>query len=114
MARREARYAYLFLAPWIIGFLVFVAGPIIASLVLSFTQYDISNPPIFVGLQNFNRAFRLDPQFWPSLVRTFVYAALVVPTSVGGALLVALLLNQSLRFTAFFRTVFFLPHLTPV
>lgn len=114
MARREARYAYLFLAPWIIGFVVFVAGPIIASLVLSFTKYDISNAPSFVGLANFQRAFRLDPQFWPSLVRTFVYAALVVPTSVGGALLVAILLNQSLRFTAFFRTVFFLPHLTPI
>jgi len=114
MARREARYAYIFLAPWIIGFLVFVAGPIIASLVLSFTKYNITNPPVFIGLDNFHRAFRLDPQFWPSLVRTFTYAALVVPTSVGGALLVALLLNQSLRFTAFYRTVFFLPHLTPI
>jgi multiple sugar transport system permease protein len=113
-ARREARYAYLFLAPWIIGFLVFVAGPIIASLALSFTQYDISNPPIFVGLQNFHRAFRLDPQFWPSLKRTFIYALLVVPTSVGGALLVALLVNQRLKATNLFRTIFFLPHLTPV
>ena len=114
MAQKEAWYAYLFLAPWIVGFLIFVAGPMIASLILSFTKYDISNPPAFLGFENFNRAFRLDPQFWPSLKRTFIYAALVVPTSVGGALLVALLVNQRLRGTNVFRTVFFLPHLTPV
>lgn len=114
IVRQEAIYAYIFLAPWIIGFLVFVAGPMVASLVLSFTQYDISNPPIFIGLQNFHHAFRLDPQFWPSLVRTFTYALLTVPTSVFGALFVALLVNQRLKATNLFRTIFFLPHLTPI
>ncbi len=114
MARREALFAYFFLAPWIIGFLVFVAGPMIASFFLSFARYNIANPPVFVGLSNFYNAFFKDPQFWPSLLRTFVYALLVVPTSVGGALMVALLVNQKLKATNVFRTIFFLPHLTPV
>lgn len=114
IARREALFAYVFLAPWIVGFLVFVAGPIIASLVLSFTKYNIVNPPEFLGLANFQRAFFQDPLFWGSLLRTFEYAVMVVPLAVGGALLVAILLNQGLRLTNVYRTVFFLPHLTPV
>lgn len=114
IARREALFAYIFLAPWIVGFLVFVAGPIIASLILSFTKYNIVNPPEFLGLANFQRALFQDPLFWASLLRTFEYAVLVVPLAVGGALLVALLLNQGLRLTNVYRTVFFLPHLTPV
>ncbi|HLZ07609.1 MAG TPA: sugar ABC transporter permease [Chloroflexota bacterium] len=114
IGRQEAVIAYLFLAPWIVGFVVFVAGPIIASLGLSLSTYDIVKPPEFIGLDNYVRAFTKDPLFWPSIFRTFEYALVIVPVGVGGALLVALLLNQSLRFTNIYRTVFFLPHLTPV
>ena len=112
-ARQEAFFAYLFLLPWILGFLVFVAGPMIASFALSFTKYNIVKPPTFIGIDNFARAFGKDPLFWPSISRTFLYALLVVPLGVIGALLVALLLNQGLRGTNIYRTVFFLPHLTP-
>jgi multiple sugar transport system permease protein len=114
LGTHEAFFAYVFLLPWIIGFLAFVAGPILASLYLSLTTYDIVKPPDFTGLANYVRAFTQDDLFWPSILRTFEYAAIIVPTGVGGALLVAVLLNQGLRFTNFYRTVFFLPHLTPV
>jgi len=114
MARQEAIYAYVFLAPWLVGLFGLVIGPMIASLVLSFHSYNIVAPPTFVGLDNFRRAFFEDPRFWPSLGVTFTYAAVVVPCGVGGALLVALLLNQGLRATNLYRTFFFLPHLTPV
>jgi multiple sugar transport system permease protein len=113
MARQEAMVAYVFLLPWIVGFAVFVAVPILASLVLSLTQYDIVQPPQFVGLGNYAQALTQDPLFWGSLARTFLYAVIVVPTGVGGALLVAVLLNQGLRLSNLYRTVFFLPHLTP-
>jgi multiple sugar transport system permease protein len=114
LARQEAMYAYLFLLPWIIGFVVFVAGPMLASLVLSFTRYAIVKPPEFLGIENYVRAFTIDPLFWPSMGRTFQWAIIYVPLAVGGALMTAVLLNQGLRFTALYRTIFFLPHLTPI
>jgi multiple sugar transport system permease protein len=114
IARQEALFGYIFLSPWIIGFLAFVAGPMVASLVLSFTKYAFPKPPSFIGVDNFVRAFAKDPLFWPSVLRTFEYAVLIVPLGVGGALMVAILLNQGLRFTNVYRTICFLPHLTPV
>ncbi len=114
LVSQEALYAYIFLLPWLVGFIAFVAGPILASLLLSLTTYDIVKPPVFIGLGNYVRAFTADELFWPSILRTFEYALIIVPTGVGGALLVALLLNQGLRCTNLYRTVFFLPHLTPV
>ncbi len=114
LARQEALFAYIFLAPWIVGLVVFVAGPMLASLYLSFTSYSIVKPPQLIGLANFVRAFTNDPLFWSSLGRTFTYAVVVVPVGVGGALLLALLLNQGLRATNLYRTIFFLPHLTPI
>jgi multiple sugar transport system permease protein len=114
LSRHETVAAYLFLAPWIAGLLLFVVGPIVASFFLSFTTYNIVRPPAFVGLANFTRALTKDPLFWTSLGRTFYYAAIIVPLGVGGALLAALLLNQALRGSTLYRTVFFLPHLTPI
>src|SRR5205823_2546969 len=111
--RQEAVLAYAFLAPWIVGFLAFVAGPILASLYLSLTRYDIATPPRFLGVANYVQAFAVDPLFWSSLLRSFEYAAVVVPCGVGGALAVAMLLNHELRGTALYRTLYFLPHLTP-
>lgn len=112
--RPESLIAYLFLSPWILGFVCFIAGPMIASLYLSVTSYDIVNPPRFIGLANFDTALFHDELFWTSLRRTFIYAVVVAPSSVAGALLVALLVNQGLRATKLYRTLFFLPHLTPV
>ncbi len=111
---REAVAGYLFLLPWIIGLACFVVGPMIASAYFSFTKYDVVNTPEFVGLRNYEDIFTRDRLFWPSLMLTFRYAVIVVPLSLIGSLLAAMLLNQSLKGTAFFRTFFFLPHLTPI
>jgi multiple sugar transport system permease protein len=104
---------YLYVTPWLLGLILFVGGPIIASLLLSFTSYDILSAPKFVGLANFQKAFFEDSLFWPSLGRTFLYAVIVVPASLIGSLLLATLLNQGKRGTNVFRTLFYLPHLTP-
>jgi multiple sugar transport system permease protein len=114
LRRGEVLWAYIFLAPWIVGLVVFILGPILFSLGLSFFDYTLGREATFIGLNNWVRAFTQDEQFWPSILRTFAYTAIVVPLSVFGALMVAILLNQKLRATTFYRTVFFMPHLTPI
>jgi len=111
---REAVAGYLFLLPWLLGLALFILGPMIASGYLSFTRYDIVNTPRFVGTKNFVEIFTKDRLFWPSVLLTFRYALIVVPFSLIGSLLAAMLLNQALRGTTWFRTFFFLPHLTPI
>ncbi|MBM0235648.1 sugar ABC transporter permease [Micromonospora sp. STR1_7] len=112
LARREARWAYLFLAPWIIGFLIFYAGPMVASLWLSFTEYDVINPPEYNGLDNY-RELMSDPAVARSLGNTVYYTALHVPLVMLISLGLALLLKRVGRLQGFFRTVFYLPVMTP-
>ncbi|MDG4805330.1 sugar ABC transporter permease [Micromonospora sp. WMMD1120] len=112
LARREARWAYLFLAPWIVGFLVFYAGPMVASLWLSFTEYDVINPPEYTGLDNY-RELMSDPSVARSLGNTVYYTALHVPLVMLISLGLALLLKRVGRLQGFFRTVFYLPVMTP-
>ncbi|MCX6048905.1 MAG: sugar ABC transporter permease [Chloroflexi bacterium] len=114
MRRREAIEGILYTSPWIIGFIVFVAGPLIASLYLSFTKYNVLRPAKFIGLENYVVALTKDPLFLPSIGRTFYYAALLVPLSMIGSLVIAILLNQKLVATTAWRTMFFLPTLTPL
>jgi multiple sugar transport system permease protein len=113
-ARREAIEGYICLAPWALGFLLWIALPMFASLALSLTEYDVVRAPKFVGLANFERAFFQDDLFWSSLGRTFYYALVTVPLGVAGSLAAAILLNQKLKGTSLFRTLYFLPHLTPI
>lgn len=110
---REALWGYLFISPWLVGLIVFFGGPILASLALSLFDYSLIRPPVFVGIANLRRAFVEDRLFWSSLGRTFRWALLYVPPVVAGSLFLAILLNQKLKGTNIFRTVFFLPHLTP-
>lgn len=113
--RREAIAGILWSSPWLLGFLLFTLGPMVASLYLSFTDYTISSAPNWVGLQNFVRALSgADDLFWPSLGRTLQYALVMVPLGIIGSLLAAVALNQRLRGKAIYRTLFFLPSLTPV
>src|SRR5258708_5173520 len=91
---RRALWGYLFISPWLVGLTVFVAGPILASLYLSLTTYDILRPPKWVGLANFSRAFFEDPLFWGSLGRSFYFAVGLVPFALAGSLGLAMLLNQ--------------------
>ena len=112
---REELEGWLFAMPWILGFLIFTLGPMVASLFLSFTKYNISQPPEWIGLDNFRNALLGENAFfWPSLERTLRYALVMVPLGITLSFLVAVLLNQHLRATVFFRTFFFLPSLTPV
>ena len=99
---KEAIAGYLFLSPWLLGIILFIVGPMITSGYLSFTRYDIVNPPEFVGLKNFTEIFTKDRLFWPSLMLTFRYALIVVPLSLIGALAAAILLNQALLGTTWF------------
>lgn len=110
---RKALWGYVFISPWLLGFVFFVGGPLLGSLYLSFTEYDLLSAPEWRGLQNYRTAFTDDPLFWNSLYRTAYYAVLVVPLGLIGSLALAILLNQGLRGTTLWRTLFFLPHLTP-
>lgn len=109
----EAISGYLYVSPWILGFLMFTFGPFIASFLLSFSHYAIATPPRWAGLDNFRRAFLLDELFWKSLRVTSTYVLWMVPTGIVFSLLLAVLLNQNIRGNAVFRTFFFLPTLTP-
>jgi multiple sugar transport system permease protein len=113
MQTKDALWGYLFLLPWLIGLVVFILGPIIMSFLLSFTQYDVISPPHFIGLDNYRKAFSGDPQFWPSIAKTFEYSFVVVPVGLFGSLMLAILLNRGARGTNYFRTMYFLPTLTP-
>ncbi len=104
---KEAIAAYLFLAPNLIGFLIFTSIPVLASLVLSFMKWDLFSPPQFVGFENFNALFH-DSYFWQYCWNT-VYLMMAIPFSIAGSLILALALNQKLKGMTFFRTLYFLP-----
>src|SRR5256885_6706213 len=108
LKQRETIEGYLYISPWILGFLIFTAGPMVASLFLSFTNYNIVSPPRFAGLDNYVALLK-DPLFWTSLGNTFYYTILVVPLNLVGSLGCALLLNRQFLGRSFFRTLFFLP-----
>ena len=112
LQRRESRAAYVFIAPWIVGFVVFTAGPMVASLWLSFTDYSLVEPGHAVGAANYQQLLD-DPRVGKSLANTFVYAALFVPLGTVVALGLAMLLHRVGRAAGFFRTVFYLPVMTP-
>ena len=112
LERRERRAALGFISPWIIGFLVFTAGPMVASLILSFTDYSLVGDVHGVGTENYTQ-LATDPKVARSLTNTFVYALLYVPGATVVALLLALLLHRVGRAAGFFRTAFYLPVMTP-
>ena len=106
--RREALTFYLCISPWLVGLLLFVIGPMLVSLGISFTRWDLLTPPRFVGLRNYERMLN-DPLFWQSLKVTALYTLLYVPTELVGGLALALLMNQRVPGIAVFRTIFYLP-----
>ena len=106
---REATAGYVFTLPFILGFLLFSAVPILISLGLSFTEYDVLGSPKWIGAANFVRMFTADPKFWKSFGVTVLYAAASVPLKLVMALLVALLFVRTSRFTGVMRAVYYLP-----
>jgi multiple sugar transport system permease protein len=106
----EAITGWLFAMPWILGFLVFTAGPMLFSLYASFTKYNVIKDPVWIGLQNFDQIFNHDPYFWKSLGNTFWMVALKVPIVTVISIGIAMLLNMDLPGEKFFRTIIYLPN----
>jgi len=112
--RRHVIEAYLYMSPWLVGFVALTLVPVLLSLYYSFTTYDIISPEKWVGINNYVKALTQDQQFWPSLAKTFYYAGVTVPLGVVGSLVLALFLNIRVRGTSVYRTFFFMPSLVPV
>lgn len=109
---RETLAGYLAISPWIVGFLVFTAGPLTASLVLSFCQWDVIGPARWSGLANFRVLWRQDELVPLSLRNTVYYTVFSVPLGIAVSLAVALLLNAGVRGMRTFRTIYYLPAVT--
>jgi len=107
--RAEALTGILMASPWILGFLIFIAGPMIVSLYLSFTRWDLFTAPRWIGLRNYEQLLFRDAKFLLSLQVTTIYAFVSVPLQVSLGLVLATLLNQKIRLLGFFRTVYYLP-----
>lgn len=109
MARKEQRAAYLFLSPWLFGLAAFWIIPIIASIALSLSEYNIITSPHFVGLENYREMLFDDRTFWVSIRVTLKFMVLSVPLYLVCGLILSLLLNLKIRGINLFRTIFFLP-----
>jgi multiple sugar transport system permease protein len=113
LARREALTFYLCVSPWLLGFVIFVLGPMVVSLGLSFTRWDILSQARFVGLRNYQKMLTRDPLFWQSLKVTAIYTVAYVPIELTGGLALALIMNQKLKLIGVFRTIYYLPSVLP-
>lgn len=100
---------YLFIMPWIIGFLVFTIGPLIFSLIMSFFNWPLVGKAEFVGFGNYLEMFTKDKQFWKSLVISLKYAAIFVPLNMIIALFLAMLITQPVKGVKIFRTIYYIP-----
>ncbi|MDK2884322.1 MULTISPECIES: carbohydrate ABC transporter permease [Pseudothermotoga] len=114
MRRRKKNIAgYLFILPWLIGFCLFTAGPILFSIFLSFHEWHIFDKMKWIGIENYKKLFA-DPLFYHSLKVTFYYAAISVPVGLVVGLFLAVLLYQKVKGTSVFRTIFYIPSIVPV
>ena len=112
-SRRDARVGLLFALPWILGFAIFMAYPVIASFFYSFTNFSVLNQPKWLGIANYRELFG-DPVFWVSLKNTLFYVLGAVPLTTVVAIGLAMLLNSKVRGMAIYRTMFFVPSLVPL
>ncbi len=107
LARQEALAFYFFISPWLIGFLILILYPMVASIVYSFTNYSVVDME-YIGLSNYQELIR-DETFYQSLWVTFKYTIVIVPLNIVVALAIATLLNQNVPFLTFWRTLYYLP-----
>ncbi len=110
-AWRRNGAGYLFLLPWLVGFFGLTLGPTLASLYLSFTNFDLLSPPRWIGLENFQFMFTSDARFWQALNVTFTYVIWSVPLKLLVALGIAMLLDKGIRGAGLYRALFYLPSL---
>ena len=113
-ARRvEALWGLFFVLPAVLGLVIFQLGPVVASLYLSFTNYDIVSTPKWIGLDNYTRMFTTDQLYQKSLGITAYYSILSIPLSLLVAYVIAMLMNQKVRGISVYRTLWYLPSLVP-
>jgi multiple sugar transport system permease protein len=110
---RRRRTVLAFMAPWIIGFSVFFGYPLITTVYLSFTHYDLLEPSRWIGLANYKYMFTRDRQIWPAIYNTLWLVVIMVPLKVMFAFGVALMLTRARQGIGLFRTIFYLPALAP-
>lgn len=111
--KREALTGYLCISPWLLGLIIFTVGPIIASIVISFTNWDLVTSAQWIGISNYQRLLEKDPIFWKSLQVTLYYTVLNVPLALIFSLAIAVLMNQNVRGIFLFRTLYYLPAIVP-
>jgi multiple sugar transport system permease protein len=112
LRKRGALTGYLFISPVVLGYLIWVAGPMLVAVWLSLTDWDMLRPATFVGLENY-RTMLQDDLFWKSLAVTFYFTLVSVPLSLACSFIVALLMNVNVRGISFFRLLFYLPSIVP-
>lgn len=110
----KQKSAYMFIAPSFLLFAVFLIIPVFASLYWSFTEYNILQPPKFVGFQNYANILFHDPRFWKAMTNTVIFVVGTVPTSIVISLLLAMAIDQNIRFKNWFKTFFFIPSITSI
>jgi multiple sugar transport system permease protein len=113
MRRREAIAGLLFVLPWLISLLVFTTYPVLASFYYSFTQYSITQAPVWIGLDNYTQLFTNDGALRVSVYNTLYYTLLSVPVGLISSLAIALVLNLNVKGIGAYRTLFYLPSLAP-
>ncbi len=114
LGQHEKWYGYLFISPMVLGYVVFLLGPIMMAFGMSFTNWSLYKEPDFIGFDNYSRAFSSDPVFWQTVGNTLVFSLGLVPLNISLALILALLLKQKLRGISFFRTLIFTPVVTSI
>ncbi|MCL5072883.1 MAG: sugar ABC transporter permease [Actinobacteria bacterium] len=114
MARRnEEKWFYVFIFPWLLGFLIFTLGPILASIYFSLTDWDLFSLPKFIGFANYIKLVTEDKIFWKTVYNTFYYAIIAIPMNIAISLALAYLLYHNMRGMRFYRTIFYLPAIVP-
>jgi multiple sugar transport system permease protein len=110
---RNVLTGLLFISPWVLGFLLWTAYPLVSSLYYSFTRYDLLRPPTFLGLKNYIEIFTDDPHFGIAMYNTLYYVGLSAPLGMLSSFLVASLLNTRIVGRSVFRAIFFFPAIVP-
>lgn len=113
MRARESLWCYFFLAPWIVGFVLFTGGPILAVFYLGFTRYNVFKLPEWVGLENYVTILTDDRLFWITVVNTIYFVVISVPGQLIIASAVALLMTRGVQGMGAYRTLFYLPMIVP-
>jgi multiple sugar transport system permease protein len=114
LKKQENLIGYLFASPWLLGLIVLGFFPILMSLFISFTNYDMISTPTFIGFENFRILLTNDSLFWKSLGNTLYHVAIAVPVGIIVGLLLALLLNNKLKGMSIYRTLFYLPNVVSI